>query len=271
MSDMSLPKIEQQGFPNSLFLNMSEFYPNCKTPKRELPHETIDCSRLSIESLTPGTTPEGSEKKKDSNFKFCLSKDLLQRLEENSPFTNYSEKNGKFPDICLLDEDNIPEDEEIEEKNRSLSYFTSTTLPSKSSDCGYSSRKNCEAKYEHDDVTKMLNFEQGEISNFSNLQVFSYSGMNQGMFNNFGKNFGGAYTMNVNFNPIYFTSSGCISTNKYNQLPVQNLTKNLFNLNNSSLNQINDQTVNMYGKSGWVCCFCKNFNYESIHFYYLIS
>jgi hypothetical protein len=262
MSDNNLPEIEHQGFPSALFLNMSEFYPNCKTPKREL-SETIDSCRLSIESLTPRTTPKGSEKRvNDSNFKYCLSKDLLQKLEENSPFTNYPELNGKISDVCLLEEEGIEEDEEIEEKNDPFSNFSPNTFPSESSVYGYPYQNNCDAKYEHDKMIKVINLGHGEISNLSNLQGICYSGFNQRLFTSFGKRIGSGYNFNFNLNPSFFNNSATYS-NKLNQLPLQNYSSNLLNYNNTSLNQINDQNVNMYGKCGWVCSFCKNFNFES--------
>jgi hypothetical protein len=52
----------------------------------------------------------------------------------------------------------------------------------------------------------------------------------------------------------------------YDCHPYQNNSDNLNGLfNNSFQNQLNffNNSFTMNGKSGWVCAYCKNFNYES--------
>jgi hypothetical protein len=87
-----------QGFNKALFLNIPEFNQSSLNSKKDI-RDSSESIRLSIESLTPGTTPKGTEKQKfESTFKFCLAKDLIKMLEDEIPSKEsiFEEAKSKF-------------------------------------------------------------------------------------------------------------------------------------------------------------------------------
>ena len=298
MSEKCLPEVNYQehpGFQSALFLNLSDYY-NCATPKRDMKEGTESC-RLSIESLTPGTTPKGAEKRKsDSSFKFCLSKDLMKRLEESSPFNVYSERKGLVSDICLSGCDELCEDEEaIYDRENVLQDYTGRCLFGNE---GYATPSTYEqSRYfsmQHeggDGVMKTLNFggsegkenkehRENKENEGSMLNPSCYSSLinNLGVFSSFGKNVNNVYNLNQ---PYYYNSvanSSCGNStnfNKFNGMPFNSdskvVPKSLLNVlhsvqpsNHQNPGNNCNTNINMYGKNGWICLFCKNFNYEGI-------
>ena len=304
MSEKCLTEVtydEHPGFSHALFFNMTDY--DCTTPIRDI-SDSVENSRLSIESLTPGTTPKGTEKRKhDSNFKFCLSQDLLQRLEANSPFNTYRERKGNVPDIFLSGGDEACEEDENFEKEYELRNFpTPSTVENSNLYSSHFDRKG--EPFSYDGVNKKLNFnKENENVNMhtkgasnTNFSFNSFNtGANLGVFSSFGKSLSNVYNVNQQFfinsennsngNSNSNNTSGVKAKdfNKFNNIPFgfnashsdgKNVTKNLLNaINNSqaqgNMNMINtgningvNSTINMYGKNGWICLFCKNFNYE---------
>jgi hypothetical protein len=287
MSEKCLTEVsydEHPGFSSKLFFNMSD-YTNCLTPKRDA--NDFETSRLSIESLTPGTTPKGTEKiRTDSNFRFCLSKDLLQRLEQSSPFTVYSDRKGLVPDIFLGCEN----DDENFEKNSNLSdghKFLATPSTIENSNIFTSIYDKQAENYSKDSCVKKLNFnkenESGALLTNSNsnyvYNTYNTACANLGVLSSFGKNVGNVYSVNQQY---FINPNNGINSNGSNLLPKDFNFNNIpFNFShsdskNTSKSMINtllpqcnenmfngsNTTINMYGKNGWICLFCKNFNYE---------
>jgi hypothetical protein len=117
MSDDCLPIIsiqEQNGFQSALFLDLHNYDPKIQSNKA---CETPDTFRLSIESFS-NMTP------KDCSFKFCLSKDLLEKLEENTPKKAFNcNSDLKFEDIFLSEEE-----AEETQSNFQAPIFSSPTI-----------------------------------------------------------------------------------------------------------------------------------------------
>jgi hypothetical protein len=297
MSDNHLPEVttyeEHPGFRSALFLNLTDYYNNT-TPQKDYKEDTQSC-RLSIESMTPGTTPKGTEKKKndDLSFKFCLSKDLMKRLEESSPFNVYSEKR-LVNDICLSNADDFIEEDERENvlqdyTGRFLFGNENFSTPSTNEQTMFFAMKNSEMR-ENCEVIKKLNFfnsdqkenKENEGPKHCHNSSSNYTNLvnNLGVFSSYGKNCGNVYS----FSHPYFMSStnGNSNTNgncfnKFSnsassgfsdgKITPKSLINVLNGVNNLSPNQQNcsqgvNGNINMYGKSGWICLFCKNFNYE---------
>jgi hypothetical protein len=272
MSEKYLPEIiyeEQLGFKSALFLNMSDYYPNCTTPKKTNDiRDSCESVRLSIESLTPGTTPKGAEKRKnDSQFRFCLSNDLLMRLEESSPFNVYAERKGTMGSDVFLgeieeeegndsgDKDTTEEDMQmrsiIGEKRKYFNKFTPSTLPSGGSEIEdgkvfngeeFSKKLNfgkCEEKNEKESQRKEINVgknirssSQYPINNTFNAPINTINtySSNLGVFNSYGKN-----TTNTNTN---INSSSTLNNvnNLYNSNQGQGQSLGNNNNNNNLMN-----------------------------------
>lgn len=236
MSEKNLPEMtfeETAGFKSALFLNICDMY----SPKEIL--DSVESSRLSIESWTPGSTPKGAEKRKnESNFRYCLSRDLLQRLEEASPISIYQEKNEINSEIYLqgCDEVNeVFENDYTEKVNSHLKNTNENLL---------------------EDVVRCLNFseESEELKNKIDTNANSSSGSTNSSVNSTG-NISTINSLKFNSAAVpYFPHSKNNKFNKFN--PICN-----FNFYN-----IRPNNVNMYGKNGWICPSCQNFNYESNFF-----
>lgn len=307
MSDTYLPEVNAyseieektcKGFRSALFLNMSisEFYPNCETPnKGEVGRaESRRMSNLSMESInTPGTTPKANrDSTRGSGVNCWLSKDLLQRLEESSPFNVHSNRNdrGVVSDVCF-------DNEECMDFSSGGNNQISTTGHSNTN---YTSNKY-DSKFD-DEVARTLNFdddveEEKEKKNTTGCNSKGQGNNNNpymtGNINNNG-NLGLGTFMNVNmninmnmhlYNPLFthpfynksfiqpVNASNQKNFNKFNPVPFPqaNFNQNIFNFTNpNNTPTIIDQNVSMYGKNGWVCGHCKNFNYESKSIFLLI-
>lgn len=299
MSDNHLPEVmtyeEYPGFRSALFLNLTDYYNNT-TPQKDYKEDTQSC-RLSIESFTPGSTPKGTDKKKndDLSFKFCLSKDLMKRLEESSPFNVYSEKK-MVNDICLSNaEDFIEEDEQEnvlqEYTGKFLFGNEDFSTPSTNEQTMFHPTRTSEMR-ENCEVKKKLNFfnsdqkdnkeNEGPKQCLNNSSLSNYSNLinNLGVFSSFGKNCGNVYSFshpyfinsvngnsNTNgngFNKFSNSASSGFSDGKITPKSLINVLNGVNSINQNQ--QISGQgvkgNINMYGKSGWICLFCKNFNYE---------
>lgn len=311
-------------FSSALFLNITDLSGDCRTPKKDTSHETYE--RLSIESLTPGTTPKGTEKRRnDSNFKYCLSQDLMKRLEQGSPLNSYSKS------TYLLEDEKVREDDLDLDLDSNLN-FTPSTFPSDVNSAYLSSIQNCESKFEHDEFFKKskLDFSQIKVKNEKNnceenekinhseksslnndytaagksiknnvnnsngnfdlnsnilnqglrkfgsaVGLFSYNLNNLNCKNNSGTQSSQGIQQVYSANIINFDSNLYTSKNNYTQLTQTQMLRerqifhknvlpnNLFTSRPNTINMGYCQNVNMYGKNGWVCNNCKNFNYQS--------
>jgi hypothetical protein len=235
----NLPEVnynQNQGFQTALFINLNRYEPNFATPKKE--HQD-NFDRLSIESGTPFSTPKKEDdNKKESQFKYCIPRDLLKRLEEESPlklprmgnlelnsdlysfeddvelFSNEKETDSSYelfkfvskPIINTCSTNNASSDSEsalTPQKNNSFTDNTDTTV----------SKRNSEEKRSVSDEKELKEL------NFNNSEDVSPKYQ---------------YMVNNGFYPMSFMM--------YN------------NMNG----------VNINGKNGWICIVCSNFNYESI-------
>jgi hypothetical protein len=110
----------------------------------------------------------------------------------------------------------------------------------------------------------IFGFEETDKSNV-NIKQLNMS-QNQGRFSQpipYSQNI-----MNSNFSNPNDEMNSILNIGRfsYNCPPYQNNSDNLNGLfNNSFQNQLNffNNSFTMNGKSGWVCAYCKNFNYES--------
>lgn len=261
MSEKFLPQLnreEHAGFSSALFINLCD-YERCNTPVRD----SVGSMKLSIESFTPGHTPKADKKFSESNFKFCLSKDLLARLSECSPMKTNEEREERHrrgSDIylasCSLN--SLNEEDEGNKYEEKLNFETPSAYPSTyyseegkslnmSPEEFYSNpTKNSFDKFEKDsnfdemtkqykseNVKKKINFEespdrsnQGSVGNLVGNMNVNTNGLQNRVFYNYPN----------------FSSNTCSQEN-----PFKNSTF-------------------MYGKPGWTCTLCKNFNYEGKFF-----
>ena len=203
------------------------------------------------------------EQKRQKAINFKKIKDSY---EENQKIL--TDKEGKFDPSSLLSKDllnqiNSLEDTKFgEKKQNEVDHFSLGKT-----------KKESEENEEEDDyileIEKMdkeiLAFEEIKKSN-QNINKIN-NNQNQGRFSQ----------------PIpYFNQININSSNRNDELnspfflgrlsydfPSYQNTNDKFNelFNNSLQNQLNffNNSFTMNGKSGWICAFCKNFNYESKH------
>ena len=123
MTDNILDIVEFEhipGFNNALFISVPKFGSNMSTPMND--NLDADLSKLNID-FTPNKTPKTSDQ--NLNFRFCLTKDLLTRLDEVSPATVYKrcDPQTKTSEIflnCVKDiKEEAEDDEESQKKNAS--------------------------------------------------------------------------------------------------------------------------------------------------------
>ncbi len=158
-----------------------------------------------------------------------------------------------------------------------------------------------EEDYDGEDVARKLNFNKENEPGFSfNIPL---SNNQMGVFSSFGKGVNNLYNINQSYflnaasNPNSKNFAGAPKSsqfNKFSHIPfnfnsdAKSLNRNCISMltstNNTSnhsvfsgnpvgiskgkLNENNlhnglNNSINMYGKIGWVCISCKNFNYES--------
>jgi len=284
---------EDRGFRTALFINLTKYYPNCVTSQRD----AIDnFDKLSIESNTPATSTPKSHEKRESNFKFCLSKDLLRRLEEESPIKRRRMEEAEDINNCLLalDEEEI-ESHSIKNENNSdcssepnglfrrpiLNSF-STNNATSDSECNLTPHKN-------DSFTE--NSELNGKSKSSGKLVEEKNSLSEEQIAlntcpECEKNNCEGTTMNCKNNPAIFTSKYinrasddlCLgsksdkfnNTSSHNFLMNSNFYNNPYMLLYNNMNGGNCMnynygvgSININGKNGWICLVCNNFNYES--------
>ena len=262
---------EARGFRSALFINLTRYEPNCLTPKREA---TENFDKLSIESSTV-TTPTSSEKR-ESKFKFCLSKDLLRRLDEESPI-----RKAKDNDIQTVA--SVLDDEQI---------FSQSTKNENNSDCSFEPnvlfRRKVLNSFSTNNATSDSDSNMTPLKNDSSSEKSangkSNTTGNDNEKNSFEKNIsqGNSTSSKVDasilpsnfshFNKAHEDTS--LIGNKFNDVSQNCLMGNGFynsslmflygNMNGGVMNSnYAMQTININGKNGWICLLCSNFNYES--------
>ena len=261
------------GFRSALFFNLSSYEHKYETPKKEC----SDSCLISLEA-TPVQTPKGADKLND-NFKFCLSKDLMDKLEESSPLKPCNSKNDLFSDseVCLIknedsDENggeikgngkkgysdffefpgNIFQNSNLNGSNGSngngyqhkASNDTPSTFPSENeSDCKSAIADQKSLRHSNtDEICRKLNFANASINNSEEK--------------------GGVGIENINAESYYPNPS------RYNVHNIYGSRHSYPNFKNQNKDEIDNNSNGngirvINGKSGWICWFCKNFNYES--------
>lgn len=284
---------DERGFRTALFINLNRYDPSCVTPHKDA-MDNFD--KLSIESSTSvSTTPKPNEKR-ESNFKFCLTQDLLRRLEEESPIRSTKEEEIDIGNCAYT-----LEDEEIEsplnknennsdcssERNRLfrrpvINSF-STNNATSDSESALTPQKNASFAENSDSNGKSKS--TGKINKNENNSAedpISLNSCNECEKNNCeGSTIGGKTNSTIltsNFTNINKTTDElCLGSknNKFNNFSQNFMMNNNFynnpymmllgNINGG--NNINYNygvgTVNINGKNGWICLVCNNFNYES--------
>lgn len=261
---------EARGFRSALFINLTRYDPNCLTPKRDA---VDNFDKLSIESSAV-TTPTSSEKR-ESKFKFCLSKDLLRRLDEESPI-----RRPKENDIQTVT--SILDDEQI---------YSQSTKNENKSDCSFEPnglfRRPVLNSFSTNNATSDSDSNMTPIKNDSSSENSSNgkssSTGNENEKNSFDKNnFQGnsssskvdATIFTSNFSQFNQAQEDTSKHNKFNDIPQNYLMGNGFynnpimflygNMNPAGMNgNYAMHTININGKNGWICLLCSNFNYES--------
>ena len=178
--------------------------------------------------------------------------------EEKRPITK--EKREAIDPTSLLSKDLLNQINSLEEK-----------------DCGI--KANNITSHTHLDETQKESEENGEDDDYM-LEIFGSEETDKSNANikqiNMNKNQGrfsqpvpySQNIMNSNFSNPNDEMNSILNIGRfsYDCHPYQNNNDNLNGLfNNSFQNQLNffNNSFTMNGKSGWVCAYCKNFNYES--------
>jgi hypothetical protein len=285
---------EDRGFRTALFINLTRYDPNCVTPQRDA---TDNFDKLSIESSTPVATTPRSHEKRESNFKFCLSRDLLRRLEEESPIKRRREEELEDVNNCLLALD----DEEIEShstKNENNSDCSSepnslfrrpilnsfsTNNATSDSECNLTPQKNdsftenSELKGKSKSTGKLveeknsLSDEQIAINNCqecernicegSTISCKNNSAILTTKFTNLNKA-GDDLCLGSKNNKFNNASQNFLMSSSFYNNPYMLLYGNMNGRNSVNYNY-GVGTININGKNGWICLLCNNFNYES--------
>ena len=178
--------------------------------------------------------------------------------EEKRPITK--EKREAIDPTSLLSKDLLNQINSLEEKDCGIKAndITSHTHLDET-------QKESEENGEDDDyMLEIFGSEETDKSN-ANIKQINMN-QNQGRFSQpvpYSQNI-----MNSNFSNPNDEMNSILNIGRfsYNCPPYQNNSDNLNGLfNNSFQNQLNffNNSFTMNGKSGWVCAYCKNFNYES--------
>ena len=178
--------------------------------------------------------------------------------EEKRPITK--EKREAIDPTSLLSKDLLNQINSLEEKDCGIkaNNITSHTHLDET-------QKESEENGEDDDyMLEIFGSEETDKSN-ANIKQINMN-QNQGRFSQpvpYSQNI-----MNSNFSNPNDEMNSILNIGRfsYDCHPYQNNSDNLNGLfNNSFQNQLNffNNSFTMNGKSGWVCAYCKNFNYES--------
>lgn len=289
---------DEKGFNNILFLE-TNYNTNYETPKKE---EPVNLDISSRSQLTPTLTPKSN----NSEIQFYLTKDLINKIEENtSPLKSIKsdENNKKFysKEIYLLDSNNDDSySSEYESKFDIENKEDNNNL--RKSDVSLLKLNECFKNYKDEDsldndIIKKSNYNINNNEYYGSINYLQYqSNINFNNSNLITNNSKNEYsylvnnTMNSNVNQTLYrnnmylsnedkftnrkiveNSFGNTGNNKFNNIYT---TKQCHLKPSSNINQMFNKCNNpyteiypafMYGKQGWICITCKNFNYESIY------
>jgi hypothetical protein len=178
--------------------------------------------------------------------------------EEKRPITK--EKREAIDPTSLLSKDLLNQINSLEEKDCGIKANNITSHT-------HLDETQKESEENGDDDDYMLEIFGSEETDKSNANIKQINmNQNQGRFSQpvpYSQNI-----MNSNFSNPNDEMNSILNIGRfsYNCPPYQNNSDNLNGLfNNSFQNQLNffNNSFTMNGKSGWVCAYCKNFNYES--------
>ena len=154
------------------------------------------------------------------------NKYLIRKYSENNNGINLERSNNYIrKDTCNKSEQNNSNYDESSEKEENSSY--------ESNENNYSKDYN----YEQNKIYIQQNFNQG-----NNQQQLNYNYLNNNLYMN------SIYT--PRFNSMYM-----INNNNFSQMFSNN--------NNNKIKNNNQCYIEMFGKKGWICFYCNNFNYEN--------
>ena len=178
--------------------------------------------------------------------------------EEKRPITK--EKREAIDPTSLLSKDLLNQINSLEEKDCGIKANDITSHT-------HLDETQKESEENGDDDDYMLEIFGSEETDKSNANIKQINmNQNQGRFSQpvpYSQNI-----MNSNFSNPNDEMNSILNIGRfsYDCHPYQNNNDNLNGLfNNSFQNQLNffNNSFTMNGKSGWVCAYCKNFNYES--------
>ena len=178
--------------------------------------------------------------------------------EEKRPITK--EKREAIDPTSLLSKDLLNQINSLEEKDCEIKANNITSHT-------HLDETQKESEENGDDDDYMLEIFGSEETDKSNANIKQINmNQNQGRFSQpvpYSQNI-----MNSNFSNPNDEMNSILNIGRfsYDCHPYQNNNDNLNGLfNNSFQNQLNffNNSFTMNGKSGWVCAYCKNFNYES--------
>jgi hypothetical protein len=178
--------------------------------------------------------------------------------EEKRPITK--EKREAIDPTSLLSKDLLNQINSLEEKDCGIKANNITSHT-------HLDETQKESEENGDDDDYMLEIFGSEETDKSNANIKQINmNQNQGRFSQpvpYSQNI-----MNSNFSNPNDEMNSILNIGRfsYDCHPYQNNNDNLNGLfNNSFQNQLNffNNSFTMNGKSGWVCAYCKNFNYES--------
>jgi hypothetical protein len=285
-------EFEEKGFNTALYINLTKYNPDCVTPKSD---GLDNFDRLSIESSSLVTSPRAHEKR-ESKFKFILSKDFLRRLSEESPL-RYRKDNEEevAKNLFVLDDEDIESRSTKNENTSDCSFepkvlFKRPVLNSFSTNVATSDSEVNSLGHKNDSFTE--NYESIRKSKSSSKSAEHKNSLKEEQiilsnFNDSDKNITDAAASSCKNNTTILTNSYtnfnkqnddmCLGSknNKFNNVTQNFMMSNGFynnpylllcgNLNgNSSINgNYGMGNININGKNGWICFVCNNFNYES--------
>jgi len=268
---MPISSTTKQGFNSALFLTPPKFEvfeDGLETPVRDL-EKNIDKLKLDSNSFTSGS----KDISKLSGIKNCISKDLLQRLEESSPISinqrpfRYNDSMAKKKNFC-----NEIEEETLNNENESNEEeVSSRILKDITNEFNNSFRKNI---YQKNGGNFQNNWEQEENSYFTYVKENLLSRLNKpfstGMSNELREkifNKKTPYTCSDNVDEVLKTNSSSTNSNFNNKIgDMKGFNKvqgsgqgqkqvygqgqgNMMNMNN--MGNINMQTRLLNGQMHW--------------------
>jgi hypothetical protein len=264
------------GFKSALFLDPMQCDQDVNI--QTLPEKLGSLNIGSEYVLSNKTTPKSSDTKLNE-YKNFLTKDLLQHLDESptKPKVNLASLR-RTSELYMSG----GEDEEIPKQQHSLFYHQRQGL-SKNLEKGVEDEMNAKCQY-YEMGNGCFNHQQSLSYNPYNPNIFIPSDIENNynpLSPNYEKGQGRLKKLspneNYSFIPKNFEAEG-LKQNVGIFNPTNTLTRNIPSFFPKNIDQkgqcqsqgqvrtvpkADDNKSFMYGKTGWICSMCKNFNYES--------